>query len=376
MGEAAAVPQNLYNYADKTTGAARDLKGWITGVLSPAISSYQAGAKDFGNDISNLTVARWGPSGGAVDGEALNNLGTIAATDAEVKAVGKAFEVAGGGGGAQVFNQGLLPSRGYVVTTDDRINQTRELADVYDKYFGAIPPMSSQTTTWVRPLGGNHGVILGRFFIPYETGAFGVLEGDKRSFSANVNAPYRIAFAWDTATGKITYTVTPSTEIIPGHMVGKQYIPPSTKTIPAKDIDDGFWKNKVKVYLDNNGSLQVRYKGINSKMPVFAVNGDIGIKLNDSGGSQVKLEGDAYPNFELLQYRAGHPPQFLAQSKTRENAGNAIEPGLNSTPHWPAGQRQEAWDNGKRVPFDGSPVETPNTHIWREPGPPPQRTVS
>ena len=126
MGQASAVPDDLYAYSDQTTQAEAELQRWIRTTLTPAIETYQSGAIDFGGDIPDLTLQRPGPSGGSIDTDAANYVDQVATTDKQVRAVGKAFQDAGDAANSTIppwvhnrLGPGQSPFRYATVATDD-----------------------------------------------------------------------------------------------------------------------------------------------------------------------------------------------------------------------------------------------------------------
>ncbi len=91
------------------------------------------------------------------------------------------------------------------------INQNKGIDHVRSNYFGTAPGGTQRAVYYGGAAPGN-GIIVARFFIPGYNAAFGMLLGDNRGFSSNPDAGYRMALAWDTETGKVTFSVTSSTE--------------------------------------------------------------------------------------------------------------------------------------------------------------------
>lgn len=201
---------------------------------------------------------------------------------------------------------------------------------------------------------------MARFFIPQQVAIQpNMLLGDDRGFSFDPAASFRIALAWDTETGMITYTVDASR--VPGGWVPVQnphfhadviekmvYVPP--QVIPARGIGQPGGGNGVSVNAVNDG-LVVDYSGLNSLLPCCSVHGRVTMRMTSSG-IYVNLNGNRYPNFEAIQYSTSSDPRFLAQSNEGPGGGINTIPGMQ-------GFRDETWLNGNMTsasdsyPFEG-----------------------
>jgi hypothetical protein len=90
MGEASAVPNDLYDYAAGTGAGNEELQSFVRRVLTPAVEEYRAGAIDYGYAIPDLTAT----PDGRIDGELLRRLTGIADRDRWVRDVSTAFRQA------------------------------------------------------------------------------------------------------------------------------------------------------------------------------------------------------------------------------------------------------------------------------------------
>lgn len=123
MGQAQAIPDNLFDYSDTTTQANSDLQTWVRTVLAPAVDLYIQTAIDLGNNIADLTLS----GTGRIDSDTQTQLTATANTDAHVREVGQAFEDAGDSGQGSVQLPPWLnnyqppgdPNRYGLITTDD-----------------------------------------------------------------------------------------------------------------------------------------------------------------------------------------------------------------------------------------------------------------
>ncbi|TDP92157.1 hypothetical protein [Labedaea rhizosphaerae] len=189
-------------------------------------------------------------------------------------------------------------------------------------FFGPTPPGAQRTilqTGAVVP-GGKDGIIVGRFYIPSLLAAEGNLYGDNRGPSTDPNASSRFSVAWDTATGEVSVTVSPSTtnangsfyppnDIIVGPFGVPVQVPPSVQrhdeVVPARPITigPGGEPNNFVVNAADPTHLDLNYNLLNSVIPVGQANGHLGLSLTpDAVG--VHLDGDDYPAGEFVQYRS------------------------------------------------------------------------
>ncbi|WP_033253018.1 hypothetical protein [Kitasatospora phosalacinea] len=202
----------------------------------------------------------------------------------------------------------------------------------------------------------DNGIIMVRFFIRGEKAVFGNLYGDNRDWSDDPNAAYRMDLFWDTATGEVSFTVSPTHTTptlgdpgCPGCGDAPRPGQPS-RMIPARDIVEGPMNSSINMNAQNNinanwvgpGGLNVDVHGLNSLLPVFAVDTHIKVDVRDSGSIEVGRSGDAYPSMEVVQYRRGQAPRTVATDRERDMG--ILESGLNAAPVFP--NRESHWTDG------------------------------
>jgi hypothetical protein len=223
-------------------------------------------------------------------------------------------------------------------------------ATYYDEarssYFGKELPIAGakRSTTWVDPLDTDQGIIVARFFIPDKTAlnvGFGpdVLRGDNRGFSLDPDAGYRVAVAWNTATGEVSYTVTPSED-----GTGKLH--------PARPIDNKDGANRFEVDERGPGDLKIDYHGLNSRTPVFGIDGTLSLGVQEDGDIKVRITGDHYPSFEAIRYTPDST-YGLGRDDWRDGGpplGENVAKLLGVLP------RDREWINGDEVPLGPPPV--------------------
>jgi hypothetical protein len=203
-------------------------------------------------------------------------------------------------------------------------------------YFGDLPMGSKSKRvihTGLAPMPHDNGIIVARFFIKDYYAAFGLLLGDNRIFNTDYNMPYRVAVAWDTLTGDVTVTVAPTTMADTN-----QTVYPARDIGPGKDNDfdvsvqldpDPIWQDYV--------TLKVKYSALNSVTPVFSIDGSFSLDAYPEGVI-TSLQGDAYPNFEVIQYSLYAAPVSRGQS-----AASGV--GLSAIPRYC--QRYQVFDNNQ-----------------------------
>ncbi len=221
------------------------------------------------------------------------------------------------------------------------------------RYFSPNPPPNAIRHFFPRaaPI-ADHGIVVVRFFIPERTAipVFNLL-GDDRGFSIDPNASYRIALAWNTAIGAITYTVSPST-IDAGDYLSCPSDQPCNRgrnihVLPARPFSFTTWQYGIP-NRDNNATthkcsgqrISFDYHGLQPLLPVFSVDGHVDISFNGNN-SIVHTQGDDYPNMEVNQYRPNGSVSVLARSAHGALGGLDAAPGV--------GPRDETWVNGSLV---------------------------
>lgn len=88
----------------------------------------------------------------------------------------------------------------------------------------------------------------------------------------------------------------------------------------------------------NGSGVQLEYGGRDALAPwAPAVNGKVGIGF-ESGGVRVTTDRDAYPHFEVVQYKRGADPVFLARDRHYGGPMLMAPPAPNSHLSWFNGQ--------------------------------------
>ncbi|GHG65763.1 hypothetical protein GCM10018779_36660 [Streptomyces griseocarneus] len=221
----------------------------------------------------------------------------------------------------------------------------------YETGFGR-QPTGAQRKFFGVGKGQDRGIIMVRFFINTPKAALGLLQGDNRSFTDDPDAPYRMVVVWDTETGRVSFTVAPS-HTRPGNEAymrarfGRHADP--GRMIPANGIKVNGWpgdttgRNNV-INMDGSSSdeLKLGVHGVNSLMPLFAVDNELSVSARGSSVS-VSRSGDAYPDMEVIQYsRNGAPKVIATDSMAHRN-------GLDSAPvkGGPYQSIERSWTDGR-----------------------------
>lgn len=208
-------------------------------------------------------------------------------------------------------------------------------------FFGPGPTSAQAVTAQVGEPGPDRGIIYGRYFISRNDAAEPAdLLGDNRGFTSDANAPYRIAFAYDTATGEMSYTVSGSTTRAGADMDAREIVDdelPWTNTHPT-------------VQTHSDGRITIDVHAVNPQTPAGAVDTQITI---DPDQNYARLQGDDYPDFEL--YRQNR------DGTTTEIGRDGMSPLDGTATLWPFQGRDEHW-GGENGPSDG-PVHEPD---WQE----------
>ncbi|MFF3981181.1 RHS repeat-associated core domain-containing protein [Streptomyces sp. NPDC001828] len=211
-------------------------------------------------------------------------------------------------------------------------------------YGGQLAADGSRAIHFNVGAGPDRGVIVARFFIHTQEAAMGMLLGDDRGFTDDPAAPYRMKVVWNTATGDVTFTITPSRttgrRIVEEGGLGKvgkpRMIEGDPVTIPADPIylnSSESWKtvfarNIINGDGDANG-LNLSIHAVNSLMSIFSVDGDFNIRFTEKG-TYVTRSGDAYPDMEVYQYQRGQAMHTLATDSMAHSSG-AVN-GLDAAP--------------------------------------------
>lgn len=216
-----------------------------------------------------------------------------------------------------------------------------------ETYFGQPPPGSQRKTIKTGAKAPGKGIVVARAFISSKDAVFGGLFGDNRDFSESPTAQYRMAVAWDTDTGEVTFTVTPST-IQPG--TGSWFDPREDHpvVVPALEIDSFcLLCNQVKILqaesFDDGATLAVHFSGVNSvTAPTFPVEQELYMNLSGDDADLV-LDGHSYPDFEAIQYRKGEAPKNLGRTRVCAYGDLTVTPGMGFY-----NKLHISWYNGKQ----------------------------
>jgi hypothetical protein len=173
-------------------------------------------------------------------------------------------------------------------------------------------------------------VILMRFYISDSLAGGHTLKGDSRDTTDDTGAPYRMAVAWDTETGVVSFSVKDSC------VRGSDFCPGQS---PIRQGKNG--ANHINVS-GGNGKLDADLGGLNSVLPCCSVEQHITIDLGIKGHSTVTLNGDNYPDFEAYQYLPGFRGGRLV-AETHSNGGDF---GGFSHPLFP--NRSVTWRDGTK----------------------------
>ncbi len=177
-------------------------------------------------------------------------------------------------------------------TIDGLMPGERDLTAAREAFFGPTPPGAERaiSRTGATIPGSDEGILLSRFYIANESAAFGLLDGDGRPSTPDPNATYRFAVAWDTRTGEVSVTVSPSTY--------------DDVTVPARPLNTeaGGAANNVVVTAAEPNHLRMDYSMLNSVTPIGEANGTLDLSV-DPKYFHIGLKGDDYPDGEFIQYR-------------------------------------------------------------------------
>jgi hypothetical protein len=179
-----------------------------------------------------------------------------------------------------------------------------------------------------------------RWFIHSDDAAFGLLDGDNRGFSFDPNASCRMIAAWNTDTGRVSFTVTRSTKK-GGYMSapGGVAIKVPDQVYPAREIGDGKDNFFTLQATPTPGALIAKYRGLNGALPLFHVDGNASAWVTPTGQIQTKIAGDDYPDFEAIQYRQHDGPRGLGTDSMGWLQGVGSVPLIS--------HRDESWVDGQ-----------------------------
>lgn len=211
-------------------------------------------------------------------------------------------------------------------------------------FFGPGPEGARSVTTQVGKPGPDHGIIYGRFFISKNDAASPAkLFGDNRAFTANPDADYRIAFAYNTATGEVSYTVSGSTdldgrELDAGDLQHTDNPAPWTNSYPVVTVGD-------------DGRIKIDVHAVNPQTKIGAVDTSVTI---DPDENYARVQGDDYPDVELYRQNPDGSTTTIGQDEMSPLDG------ISTLPPFP--DRDVEW---------GGPPEPPPPTPGPTPGPGP-----
>jgi RHS repeat-associated protein len=234
--------------------------------------------------------------------------------------------------GPQCYTQAECNEVQTMNTNTQTAAATREYNKARSTYFGKTPA-GSQRIFAKGPKVPGYGIIIARFFIPTKSAALGFLLGDDRGFSTDPDASYRMTVAWDTDTGEVSFTVTPSTKPVDPNLCARTGAC-TPQVVPARPICSTCY-NQAWVHTlrpAGQSELYVDVSGMNSVLPGYPVYAHLAI-LPVNGHIGVVDSGTDYPNVEVVQYRTTQPPRYLAQAEIGPH-GSAEAIPIGQTPRW------------------------------------------
>ncbi|MFD9793851.1 RHS repeat-associated core domain-containing protein [Streptomyces sp. NPDC059070] len=216
--------------------------------------------------------------------------------------------------------------------------------------------------------GPDRGIIMMRFFIHTKDamkipGLGYQLLGDDREYSNDPDAAYRMVLFWDTATGDVTFKVSPShtkpsVKHVSSYLLqqagqsGDGYdIESPSRMIPAFPLSLNDYPSEsvtgrnivnysfLGQYHSNSSKLDLGIAGVNSLMSLFSVDTHVTIAAN-KGSVTVTRKGDHYPDMEVVQYRRAQPPVVVAHDRMDNVSG------LDSMP-WYGNKDMRYWNSAQ-----------------------------
>lgn len=202
--------------------------------------------------------------------------------------------------------------------------------EALDYFFGPAPESQMRHEVQTDAIAPGNGVVVARFFISHEV-FYGIGMGDNRTFSTDVDAGYRVVLAWDTDTGRLSYTADETCLV--GYCDG------------PKQMNDG---NHVEVLSGNDGDLAVVIAAQNAFGGPH-IDQELRVSIHDNGSVGVRVKGDPYPDFEAIAYR-GNAKMDLGTSPHATPGGPLVQlPPM-------ASDRDLAWVDGALTWQDGRHV--------------------
>ncbi|UYM03467.1 hypothetical protein [Solicola gregarius] len=250
--------------------------------------------------------------------------------------------------------------------------RTGDLRRTLMTFFGPGVLGAQQYDTQVGEPGPDRGIIFGRFFISKNDAAWPAdLLGDNRDFTSDPDADYRIAFAYNTATGEMTYRVGGSTETDGTGMDARDF---SDYELP--------WTNtRPDVSVDEDGLITIDVHAVNPQTPAGAVDEKIIISPTGDGAY---ISGNDYPDVEFYRRNPDGTVTDLGTDTMSSLDGMAtLLPPFNRTEYlgdaedW-APPPPTGCGTDMIVPRDECPIYQDQPDVPREPsddpGPSPQPT--
>jgi RHS repeat-associated protein len=206
-------------------------------------------------------------------------------------------------------------------TQNDQYQQAKDLF-----WYSPVAPGAKRVViqTNVKAPGKNYGIIVTRMFIRNETDF--IFNGDNRGFTLDANAPYRAVVAWDTETGEVAVTVSPSSFDVPDTYPEYGQTGTSSRvSADAWDICDTCLNSFVKNWnsgTDADGTTRLTLDtsisdGFVPNRLTHQIQITVGQQKNGGlktfTGEETRVEGTAYPNIEFIQYRKGEYPRNLGR---------------------------------------------------------------
>ncbi|MEU9064778.1 RHS repeat-associated core domain-containing protein [Streptomyces sp. NPDC048430] len=208
--------------------------------------------------------------------------------------------------------------------------------------------------------GPDRGIIRLTFYIHTKKAMLGLLKGDDREMSKDPHTPYRMSLFWNTESGEVSFTVSPS-HTVPHKVPVVETVGRSNRTKFVTDPGRMLNANPLTVGghpSDTNGDnnvlnyksfghhstadeLDIGVHAVNSLARYFAVDNHIKIKATRTSVT-VSRAGDPYPDMEVVQYRANQSPRVIATDSMASTSG------MDSMPVWP-GKIDRTWTNDRCV---------------------------
>jgi RHS repeat-associated protein len=337
------APLNPYRYSGRRIDSGTASSGGAASPLPNGSGGYDMGARRYGPDIAGFLQQDMYHG-------ALANLGL--ALDPLTQ---NRYALAGGNPISYIETDGHRPTENGDGGGSTSQTPTEDYEAARRAYFTPIPdsdPDERVILTGEHFKAPGNGIIVSRFFVKEKDAAGGILRGDDRGFTTDPSAPFRVAVAWDTERGQVSYTVSASDrqeqfitvphidDRFPYVHSRKKVIAPEAH-VDALEICDPPCSNSIRAMSSHEGYLNVEVAGLNPVLPCCETNQELWFDVSP-GRVRVDIAGDDYPDFEVVQYGRSSPPRMLAKGYAGSWLG-----GGNSMP-WTF-PRANAWENGKCV---------------------------